>query len=182
MRLSAGIVNVVDLFRFAVPEPLAQEVVQFLTANEDILDLDYNVLCGDLGHELRALRKRAPEAFRARLNDLLPQATMNDATDRAAKLSEAMGRKVRFELIKPTVGPVIPTFFIPLRADRGGISEQSLDKERGLVIERLLYRYTPGPVNEEIDFDSQPVFVKVRSFSFYAEGQRFAELAASRER
>ena len=76
MRLSSGIVNVVDLLRFAVPEPLAQEVVQFLTANEDILDLDYNVLCGDLGHQLRALRKRAPEAFRARLNDL-PEATMN---------------------------------------------------------------------------------------------------------
>jgi len=176
------LVNVVGLFRFAVPEPLGQEVVQFPTANEALLDSDYNFLHEGLPGELSALQRRDPEVLRVRLNDLLPPETTYSASDIAERLFEATGQRVRFELINPTIGPVIPTLFIPLRADREKISEQSLDKERGLVIERRLSTYTPGPLEEEIDFHSQPVFVKVRSFSFYEEGQRFAELSASRER
>ncbi|MEN9845461.1 MAG: hypothetical protein RIS36_608 [Pseudomonadota bacterium] len=175
------LVKVVGLFGFAVEIPLAQELVQFLTTNEDLLNLDYDLLYTNLRDELSRLQKSDPDAFRTKLNDLLPPATMSEGADIAVRLSEATGQKVGFELIKPTIGPVIPTFSIPLQADQRGISEHSLAKQRALVIERLLYTYTSGPLHEVIDFDAQPVYVKFRSFSFYDEGHKFAAYAASRE-
>ena len=65
------LVKVVDMFGFAVEEPLAQEVVEFLTANEDLWELDYALLDLELHRELRSLRKQDYDTLRTRSNDLL---------------------------------------------------------------------------------------------------------------